>query len=365
MGLLGTAAGQELLTDFVSATTTHPSPIDPPQPERAPRPVTASLPPTVAVHLSPDDLRDAMERDVRRGLAALPKSIPPVYFYDDRGSRLFDEITRLPEYYPTRAERSILDTHAKDIAEQSRADTLVELGAGTCDKSRLLLDALAAAGRLTRFIPLDVSETTLWEAATSLAGDYPGLEVHGLVGDFHVHLDEVPTGGRRLVAFLGGTIGNLDPRQRSGFLTGLAGVMGADDRLLLGTDLVKERAVLIDAYDDAAGVTAEFNRNVLHVLNRELGADFVPERFEHVARWNESDHRIEMWLRSDGDQRVRVGDLHLDVAFADGEEMLTEISTKFSPDALEKELGACGFDVEATWASSGDEFLLSLSRPAR
>lgn len=322
----------------------------------------ASIPPTVAVHLSPEDLRDAMERDIRTGLVGTPKSIPPVYFYDDRGSRLFDEITRLPEYYPTRAERSILDAHAKDIAEQSGADTLVELGAGTCEKSRLLLDALASGGRLVRFVPLDVSETTLWDAAASLADDYPGLEVHGLVGDFHIHLDEVPHGGRRLVAFLGGTIGNLDSGQRRDFLEGLGTFMNGDDRLLLGTDLVKERQVLIDAYDDSAGVTAEFNRNVLHVLNRELGADFTPELFEHVARWNEADQRIEMWLRSATDQRIHVGDLGLEVAFADGEEMLTEISTKFSPDALEKELGECGFEVEAAWMSDGDEFLLSLSR---
>jgi L-histidine Nalpha-methyltransferase len=320
--------------------------------------------PTVDVHLSPDDLRDAMERDVRSGLRRAPKVIPPVYFYDDRGSRLFDEITRLPEYYPTRAERSILDAHAKDIVEQSSADTLVELGAGTCDKSRLLLDALASAGRLARFVPLDVSESTLWEAARSLAEDYPELEVRGMVGDFHLHLDEVPDGGRRLVAFLGGTIGNLDPGQRRQFLTGLSTFMTADDRLLLGTDLIKDRQRLVDAYDDASGVTAEFNRNVLRVLNRELGADFTPELFDHVAKWNENDQRIEMWLRSVTDQQVRVGDLDLDVSFAEGEEMLTEISTKFSPESLQAELGECGFEVEAVWTSDGDEFLLSLSRPA-
>jgi L-histidine N-alpha-methyltransferase len=321
------------------------------------------IPPTIDVHLTGSDLRAAMERDVRLGLASVPKQLPPVYFYDDRGSRLFDEITRLPEYYPTRAERSILDAHAKDIALRSDADTLVELGAGTCDKSQVLLDAMQATGRLERFVPLDVSDTTLWEAATALAQQYPGLAVRAVVADFHHHLDRLPTGGRRLFAFLGGTIGNLDPAQRRVFLTGLAGVMTDADVLLLGTDLVKDRTRLVQAYDDAAGVTAEFNRNVLHVLNRELGADFDPGRFVHVARWNDQDQRIEMWLRSVEDQRVRVADLDLDVHFGAGEEMLTEISTKFSPEALVAELGGCGFAVEATWASDGNEFLLTLARP--
>ena len=305
-----------------------------------------------------------MERDVRDGLGTRPKSIPPVYFYDDRGSRLFDEITRLPEYYPTRSERSILDAHAKDIAEGSGADTLVELGAGTCEKSRVLLDAMQSTGRLRGFVPLDVSDTTLWEAATALSEEYPGVAVSAVVGDFHRHLDHLPDDGRRLFAFLGGTIGNLDPGQRREFLIQLGKVMTLEDRLLLGTDLVKDRARLVDAYDDGAGVTAEFNRNVLHVLNRELGADFDPERFEHVARWNEDDQRIEMWLRSAETQTVRVADLDLDVAFGSGEEMLTEISTKFSPEALEAELSECGFVVESTWASDGGEFLLTLARPS-
>ena len=319
------------------------------------------IPPTIDIHLSGDDLRTSMERDVRSGLTAEPKSLPPVYFYDDRGSRLFDEITRLPEYYPTRSERSILDAHAGAIARGSGADTLVELGAGTCDKSRLLLDAMQSTGLLRRFVPLDVSDTTLWEAATALAADYPGLAVHAVVGDFHHHMDELGSDGRRLIAFLGGTIGNFDPDQRAGFLARLVEAMRPGDRFLLGTDLVKDRGRLVAAYDDSSGVTAEFNRNVLHVLNRELGADFAPDRFTHVARWNESDHRIEMWLRSEDACRVHVADLDLGVEFAAGEEMLTEISTKFSPDSLRAELEACGLEVEATWASPGDEFLMTMS----
>jgi L-histidine N-alpha-methyltransferase len=320
------------------------------------------IPPTIDVHLTPADLRAAMEADVRRGLTSSPKQLPPVYFYDDRGSRLFDEITRLPEYYPTRAERSILEAHAKDMVAAAGADTLIELGAGTCDKSRVLLDAMRDNGRLGTYVPLDVSDTTLWEAATAIAGEYPGLTVQAVVGDFHHHLERLDTSGRRLFVFLGGTIGNFTPEQRSTFLDGLAALMDPGDSFLLGTDVVKDRDRLVAAYDDAAGVTAEFNRNVLHVLNRDLGADFAPERFAHVARWNEADHRIEMWLRSLDACRVRLGDLDLEVDFAAGEELLTEISTKFSRDALRDELEASGLVVEDSWVADGDEFVLTLAR---
>ena len=219
-------------------------------------------------------------------------------------------------------------------------------------------------GTSHRFVPLDVSDTTLWDAADALSREYPGVAVSAVVGDFHRHLDQLPTTGRRLFAFLGGTIGNLDPGQRREFFIQLGKVMGLDDRLLIGTDLVKDRARLVNAYDDGAGVTAEFNRNVLLVLNRELSADFDPQRFEHVARWNEEDQRIEMWLRSLADQTIHVNDLDLEVEFSSGEEMLTEISTKFSPEALRAELSECGFVVETAWASVGDEFLLSLARPS-
>jgi L-histidine N-alpha-methyltransferase len=305
------------------------------------------IPPTIEVHLAPGDLRAAMEADVRAGLTATPKQLPPVYFYDDRGSRLFDEITRLPEYYPTRAERAILEAHAKDMVESAGADVLVELGAGTCDKSRVLLDAMQSCGRLGTYQPLDVSDTTLWEAAAALSEDYPGLAVRAVVGDFHHHMDELGADGRRLIAFLGGTIGNFDPVQRARFLAGLLAVMRPGDRFLLGTDLIKDRARLVAAYDDSAGVTAEFNRNVLHVLNRELGADFAPERFSHVVRWNEAHHRIEMWLRADAACRVRVADLDLEVAF--------------SPDSLRDELESAGLVVEAVWEAPGDEFLMTMA----
>ena len=260
---------------------------------------------TVDVHLSGADIADQLADDVRSGLSSSPKELPPKWFYDDRGSALFDEITRLPEYYPTRAERSVLDAHAADIAAATGADTLVELGSGTSEKTRLLLSALAEAGTLTRFVPFDVSELTLRTAAGAIADEY-GIDVHAVVGDFERHLDTIPTGGTRLVAFLGGTIGNLAPAARARFLADVAAGLAPGDAFLLGTDLVKDVGRLEPAYDDAAGVTAEFNRNVLHVVNRELDADFDPERFDHVARWNPEEEWIEMRLRSLSAQHVRI-----------------------------------------------------------
>ena len=319
--------------------------------------------PSMDVHLSADDLRGALENDVRTGLTAEHKWLPPVWFYDDHGSQLFDEITRLPEYYLTRAERKLLEDHAPEIAAAAEADTLVELGAGTCDKSRVLLDAMEATGSLRRYIPLDVSDGTLWTAATTLADEYPGLLVHAVVGDFHLHMDQVPSEGRRLVAFLGSTIGNLTPDQRSRFLFDLDCMMAHGDRLLLGTDLVKDRARLLDAYDDAQGVTAAFNRNVLHVLNRELHASFDPDRFAHVALWNEEAKRIEMRLRSLSDQTVSIADLAIDITFATGEDLLTEISSKFTRQGVQDELYAAGFLVDSMWEAPGGDFLLTLARP--
>jgi L-histidine N-alpha-methyltransferase len=319
--------------------------------------------PSMDVHLSAEDLRGALENDVRTGLSAAEKWLPPVWFYDDAGSELFDEITRLPEYYLTRAERHLLEEHSPAIAVAAEADTLVELGAGTCDKSRVLLDAMQATGGLRRYVPLDVSDGTLWSAATALAEEYPGLLVHAVVGDFHLHLDWVPTEGRRLFAFLGSTIGNLAPDQRRKFLFDLDCLMTHDDRLLLGTDLVKDRARLLAAYDDAQGVTAAFNRNVLHVLNRELHASFDPDAFTHVALWNEEAKRIEMRLRSRTDQVITIADLSLEVTFAAGEDLLTEISSKFTRPGVEEELYAAGFLVDSMWEAPGGDFLLTLARP--
>jgi L-histidine N-alpha-methyltransferase len=325
--------------------------------------VTATATPSIDIHLTGDDLRTALERDVRVGLTAEHKWLPPVWFYDDRGSALFDEITRLEEYYPTRAERGLLVAHAAEIAARSEADTLVELGAGTCDKSRVLLDALRAAGTLVRYVPLDVSDGTLWAAARALVDEYPGLDVHAVVGDFDHHMGKIPVGGRRMVAFLGSTIGNFYPDQRRRFLFDLDCTMAHGDSFLIGTDLIKDEKKLVAAYDDDAGVTAEFNRNVLRVLNRELHARFDPTSFAHVALWNEEDGRIEMRLRSLDDQVVVIADLGLEVRFAAGEDLLTEISTKFTRSGVEAELFEAGFVVDAMWEAPEGEFLLTLATP--
>lgn len=311
----------------------------------------------------PDD--DTLAADALAGLTAVPKSLPPKYFYDERGSELFDRICELPEYYPTRAEREILVRHAGDIAALTAAAGLVELGSGTAAKTRVLLSALAGAGTLRRYVPLDVSAETLERTAADLAGEYPGLAVHGIIGDFERHLDALPEPvGPRIIAFLGGTIGNLRPRPRRAFLARLATRLASGDTLLLGTDLVKDPEVLVAAYDDGEGVTAEFNRNVLAVLNRELGAEFELDEFEHVAVWNEADEWIEMRLRSRGDQRVAVPALAIEAEFAAGEDLLTEISAKFTPQRIDADLAAAGLAPLARWTDARDRFALTLARRA-
>jgi len=323
--------------------------------------MTDAAPMTVDIHFDLDDATSELERDVRRGVLAEPKELPPKWFYDELGSLLFEAITRLPEYYPSRRERLILHEHADDVAALTGADTLVELGSGSSEKTRVLLDALAGAGTLRRFLPFDVSETILRSAGAAIADSYPGLEVHGVVGDFERHLGTLPVGGRRVVAFLGGTIGNLLPRQRRAFLGEVASGMEPGDSLLLGTDLVKEPSRLVAAYDDAVGVTAAFNRNLLSVLNRRLGADFVLPNYHHVARWDAEGERIEMRLRSLGDQKVSLASIDTTVAFADGEEMRTEVSAKFRREGVAAELGAAGLEVRRWWTDPGGDYALSLS----
>jgi L-histidine Nalpha-methyltransferase len=315
-------------------------------------------------HLTEADLRAAMEADVRAGLTATPKTLPPKYFYDARGSELFEEITRLPEYYPTRTERSILVGRADAIAESSLADTLVELGSGSSAKTRLLLDGLSRRGTLRRYVPVDVSPSALEGAMTALAPDYPGLELHGMVADFEVHLEHIPDSGRRMVAFLGSTIGNLVPAQRHEFLAGLRAELHPGDSFLLGTDLVKDPARLVAAYDDAAGVTAAFDKNVLAVLNSSLHADFDPDRFTHRALWDTQQEWVEMRLRSDCDHLVAVGDLGLVLRFARGEEVRTEISAKFRHERVRSELEAAGFRLSQWWTDPSGDFALSLAVPA-
>ncbi|MFF0745980.1 L-histidine N(alpha)-methyltransferase [Streptomyces sp. NPDC004111] len=312
---------------------------------------------TLPVDATGADLRT----DVLQGLGRDPKSLPPKWFYDARGSELFEEITRLPEYYPTRAEREILHARAEEIATATGARTLVELGSGSSEKTRILLDALP---RLHSYLPVDVSESALTLAAESLLAERPALSVHALIADFTRGLTLPGSPGPRLVAFLGGTLGNLLPDERAVFLKSVRALLLPGDALLLGTDLVKDQATLIAAYDDSAGVTAAFNKNVLAVLNRELDADFDPDDFAHVAHWDSGHEWIEMRLRARRDLVVKVRELNLAVAFEEGEELRTEVSAKFREDGIRSELAEAGMELSHWWTDEAGRFALSLSTPA-
>lgn len=318
--------------------------------------------PTVDVHLSAGDAGQALRDDAQAGLTAVEKWLSPKWFYDTRGSDLFEQITELPEYYPTRTERTLLRAHATDIATTSGADTLVELGSGSSEKTRLLLDALRDAGHLRRYVPQDVSQSALRAATEQVAVEYPDITVHGVVGDFTGDLDKLPGGDHRMVAFLGGTLGNLIPDERAEFLRTVREVLTSGEHLLLGVGLVTAPAVLVPAYDDAAGVTAEFNRNVLHVLNRDLGADFDVAAFEHVARWNAEAEWIEMRLRAERAMTVHITELGLTVHFDAGEEIRTEISAKFRREGIAAELAEAGFTPAAQWVDRDERFSLLLAR---
>lgn len=318
----------------------------------------------IEVHLDADTAA-TMARDVRAGLSAELKELAPKYFYDERGSQLFEQITELDEYYPTRAERSILAARSAEIIAAAGAPrSLVELGSGSAAKTRHLLSAMREADCLQTYVPVDISEEITHSTARLLVDEYPGLAIRGLVCDFEHHLERIPDGeDGRLIAFLGGTIGNLYPDQRREFLARLRDLMGPQDRLLLGTDLVKETARLEAAYDDARGVTAEFNKNVLQVLNRELGGDFDLDAFEHVARYDTSEARMDIRLRSLTEQTVRLEDLDMEVAFAAGEEMRTEISAKFTPGRLRDIYAEAGLEMSGWFTDSNGDYALSLARP--
>jgi L-histidine N-alpha-methyltransferase len=318
--------------------------------------------PELDVHREPADLAEALRTDVRSGFSAAQKWLPAKWFYDARGSELFEEITTLPEYYPTRAEREILDREAAEIARVTGARTLVELGSGSSEKTRLLLDGLRAHGTLHTFVPLDVSASALEDAVAAIRADYPGLVVRGVVGDFTEHLGLLPGEPPRIVAFLGGTIGNFLPADRLKFLRSVRDVLSAGEWLLLGTDLVKDPAVLERAYDDAAGVTAQFDLNMLRVVNDLLGADFDLDRFAHESYWDSENEWIEMRLRARAEMTVHIPGAGMTVHFAEGEYIRTEISAKFRAAGVAAELANSGFAVQRWWTDAQHRFGVSLAQ---
>lgn len=323
--------------------------------------MTLAREPVVSVLLDPDWASGSLVEDVRRGLSSVPRTLPPKWLYDDVGSRLFDEITRLPEYYPFAREHAILTDHAAEIASASGATTLVELGSGTSEKTRILLDAFAGSGQLEVFAPVDVSEGILRESAREISERYAGVRVEAVVGDFTLHLAHLPRGGRRMVAFLGGTIGNLYREERRAFLGALADSLEPGDSLLLGTDLVKSSDRLIAAYDDAQGVTEEFVLNSLRVLNRELDADFDLEGFSYIPFWDPHMERMDLRLRSEMPQRVSIPGADLVLDLASGEEIRVEISTKFRVSRIAAELEEAGFGVTRVWTDDDGDFALTLA----
>ncbi len=304
---------------------------------------------------------EAFADDVLDGLSASQKTLPSKYLYDAEGSRLFDRITELDAYYPTRREREILERQSAAIAGASTADTVVELGSGTSDKTRLLLDAFTRTGQLRRFVPFDVSEGILRWAASTISHRYPGVAVHGVVGDFDHHLGHIPSEGRRMIALLGGTIGNYEPGDRAVLLADLSATMNQGDSLLLGTDLVKDPDRLVAAYDDSHGVTAAFDLNVLRVLARELGAELDLDGWRHQACWDDQEQWIEMRLVAQGAQRIVIADLDLARDFADGEHIRTEVCAKFRRPEVEAELDAAGLDLDHWWTDDAGDFALSLA----
>jgi L-histidine Nalpha-methyltransferase len=318
---------------------------------------------TIDVHLPPGGPLSGMAADVRAGLTKPFKELSPRYFYDERGSELFEQITELPEYYPTRCERKVLELHSPAIcAAAGGPATLIELGSGSATKTRVLLDAMRDADCLEAYAPVDISEQITRDTAEAIVAEY-GINVHGLVCDFERDLERIPLGGPRVIALLGGTIGNFEPAQRASFLARVANLLGDEDHFLLGTDLVKDRPTLEAAYNDSVGVTAEFNKNVLAVLNERLGCDFDLETFEHVAFWDEENLWMDIRLRSLARQVVNISALDMQVAFDRGEEMRTEISTKFAREGLAGIYAESGLEMVGWWTDPDGLYGLSLARP--
>ena len=319
-------------------------------------------PVTIAIHTFGQDARQDLIADVRAGLTATPKTLPPRWLYDERGAELFDAITELPEYYLTRTEAEILRRVAPEVIEAVAPEALVELGSGSARKTSVLIDA-ARGGRLAFYVPFDISETKLQQTARRIAGDFPGISVYAMVGDFASHLDRVPRYGRQLVVFLGSTIGNFDDAERRAFLGHVRGLLQPGDAFLLGVDLVKDEGELVAAYNDAEGVTADFNRNVLRVLNRQVAADFDLAAFDHVARFDRLHSQIEMHLRSRWRQHVRLPGAGLTVEFAGGELLMTEISVKFTQASVEQALRQSGLALTRWYTDARERFALCLCTP--
>jgi L-histidine N-alpha-methyltransferase len=305
---------------------------------------------------------DTMAEDVRRGLTATPKMLPPKYFYDDVGSELFERITELPEYYPMREEGKLLDAIAPDVMRWMRPVQIVELGSGSSTKTRALLDSAVKEGSLRSYVPFDVSESIILEAGEVLQRRYPGLELQGVAGDFQRHLDKIPASdGRRLVLFLGSTIGNMFADARIDLLRDIRGLLGPEDYLLLGTDLVKDVNIIEPAYNDAQGVTAAFNKNMLRVINEGLDADFDLDSYDHEAFFNHDEARIEMHLRPRTRQHVTLRKIDLEVDLSPTETIWTECSHKFTRERVAEMLEAAGLQLQEWHAAEGDMFGLSLS----
>ena len=319
----------------------------------------------VELRLPPGGPLSGMAADVRAGLTRPFKELSPRYFYDGRGSELFEQITELPEYYPTRCEREILERRSEEICASANSPaTLIELGSGSASKTRVLLDAMCGSGSLETYCPVDISEEITRQTAEKIAAEYDDIEVRGLVCDFELDLERIPVAGPRVIALLGGTIGNFAPQQRAGFLRRICNLLGPEDSFLLGTDLVKDRETLESAYNDSQGITADFNKNVLTVLNNELGANFDLDKFEHVARWDAENLWVDIRLRSLTNQVVDVTALDLMAAFSAGEEMRTEISTKFARPGLEGIYAEAGLELTDWWTDEEGLYALSLAKAA-
>ena len=304
--------------------------------------------------------RPALYEATLRSLQAELKELPSVWLYDERGSRLYEEITRLPEYYLPPREGEILRARVATIAGRTQATTLVELGAGNAKNTRLLLDALENAGTLERFVPLDVSEQTLRESAEEIAAAYPGVSIEPIVGDFERDLDLLPEGGRRLIAFLGSTIGNLYPEQRASLLTVVADTLVPGDAVLIGVDLVKDVARLEAAYNDPQGVTEAFVRNALTAVNRELDATFDQRRFLYQARWDPEHEWMDIGFRAQEAHAVSIRRLGIELTFERDEPLRVEISSKFRRHRFELEAARAGLRVESWWTDRADDFMVAL-----